>query len=76
MVLATNSCRNIVLILQVNSIELWQRVLWIIFLFIRFTEHRRIVYVGRIESETTKDDLRRIFSVYGRVENVTIHYKE
>lgn len=46
------------------------------FCCIQLSEHRRIVYVGRIESATTKDDLRRIFSVYGRVENVTIHYKE
>lgn len=40
------------------------------------TEERRIVYVGRLEAEITKDDLRRKFMVYGMVKNVSIHYKE
>ncbi|XP_031627167.1 uncharacterized protein LOC116343314 [Contarinia nasturtii] len=39
-------------------------------------EERRIVYVGRIEEETTKEELRRKFSVYGQIKNVSIHYKQ
>lgn len=39
-------------------------------------EERRIVYVGRIEPEKTKEDLRKIFTIFGHVVNVSIHYKE
>ncbi|XP_055303832.1 uncharacterized protein LOC129569214 [Sitodiplosis mosellana] len=39
-------------------------------------EERRIVYVGRIEEETTKEELRRKFSVYGQVKQVSLHYKD
>lgn len=39
-------------------------------------EERRIVYVGRIEQETTKEMLRRKFLRYGSIKNITIHYKE
>lgn len=39
-------------------------------------EERRIVYVGRIEEETTKEELRRKFSVYGQVKHVSLHHKE
>lgn len=39
-------------------------------------EERRIVYVGRLEEELTKEELRRKFSVYGHVKQVSLHYKE
>ncbi|XP_022214348.1 serine/arginine repetitive matrix protein 2 [Drosophila obscura] len=39
-------------------------------------EERRIVYVGRIEQETTKELLRRKFLAYGSIKQITIHYKE
>ena len=39
-------------------------------------EERRIVYVGRIEQETTKDMLRRKFLQYGTIKQISIHYKE
>ncbi|XP_016950675.1 uncharacterized protein LOC108024953 [Drosophila biarmipes] len=39
-------------------------------------EERRIVYVGRIEQETTKELLRRKFLPYGSIKQITIHYKE
>ncbi|XP_037953107.1 uncharacterized protein LOC119683496 [Teleopsis dalmanni] len=39
-------------------------------------EERRIVYVGRIEEETTKELLRRKFLTYGTIKQITIHYKE
>lgn len=40
------------------------------------SEERRIVYVGRLEEEVTKEELRRKFSVYGHVKQVSLHYKE
>ncbi|EDW16717.2 uncharacterized protein LOC6575242 [Drosophila mojavensis] len=39
-------------------------------------EERRIVYVGRIEADTTKEMLRRKFLPYGNIKQITIHYKE
>ncbi|XP_073816253.1 PGC-1 family member spargel [Musca autumnalis] len=39
-------------------------------------EERRIVYVGRIEQETTKDMLRRKFLPYGTIKQISIHYKD
>ncbi|KAI9584251.1 hypothetical protein GQX74_006146 [Glossina fuscipes] len=38
-------------------------------------EERRIVYVGRIEQETTKEILKRKFLPYGHIKHVSIHYK-
>uniref|UniRef100_A0A1A9WTS5 RRM domain-containing protein n=1 Tax=Glossina brevipalpis TaxID=37001 RepID=A0A1A9WTS5_9MUSC len=38
-------------------------------------EERRIVYVGRIEQETTKEILKRKFLPYGNIKQVSIHYK-
>lgn len=40
-----------------------------------FAEERRIVYVGRLENELTKEDLRRKFISYGTVKLVTLHEK-
>ncbi|EDV92971.1 GH18535 [Drosophila grimshawi] len=39
-------------------------------------EERRIVYVGRIEPDTNKEQLRRKFLPYGSIKQITIHYKE
>lgn len=39
-------------------------------------EERRIVYVGRIEQETTKDTLRRKFLQYGTIKQISIHFKD
>lgn len=47
-----------------------------IVLIITAVEERRIVYVGRIEEETTKEDLRRKFLAYGSIKQITIHYKD
>lgn len=40
-----------------------------------FSEERRIVYVGRLENELTKEDLRRKFIGYGAIRLVTLHEK-
>lgn len=40
-----------------------------------FAEERKIVYVGRLEKELTKEDLRRKFVSYGAVKLVTLHEK-
>lgn len=39
-------------------------------------EERRIVYVGRIETNTTKEDLKKKFVSYGPIRQVTFHYKD
>ncbi|CAD6992823.1 unnamed protein product [Ceratitis capitata] len=39
-------------------------------------EERRIVYVGRIEEETTKEMLKRKFLPYGNIKQISIHYKD
>lgn len=39
-------------------------------------EERRIVYVGRIEQTTTKDDLKIKFIAYGPIKQITLHHKE
>ncbi|XP_013116660.1 uncharacterized protein LOC106094035 [Stomoxys calcitrans] len=39
-------------------------------------EERRIVYVGRLEQETSKDVLRRKFIQYGTIKQISIHYKD
>lgn len=47
-----------------------------LFLLIIAVEERRIVYVGRIEQETSKEDLKRKFITYGPVRQITLHYKD
>lgn len=37
---------------------------------------RKIVYVGRLEAALKRDDLKRKFMQYGRIKQVTLHYKE
>lgn len=39
-------------------------------------EERRIVYVGRIDSETTRRDLRRRFERFGPIEEVSVHFRD
>lgn len=37
---------------------------------------RKIVYVGRLEPALKRDDLKQKFIQYGRIKQVTLHYKE
>lgn len=37
---------------------------------------RKIVYVGRLEPALKREDLKRKFMQYGRIKQVTLHYKE
>lgn len=39
-------------------------------------QERRIIYVGHIEEDTSKKDLRRIFSSYGPITRISIHSKD
>ncbi|XP_059610332.1 general transcriptional corepressor trfA isoform X2 [Phlebotomus argentipes] len=39
-------------------------------------EERRIVYVGKLEQDLTKDDLKRKFLTFGPITKITLHYKE
>lgn len=39
-----------------------------------FTE-RNIVYVGRLESTTRKEDLQQKFQPYGKIVKITLHMK-
>lgn len=39
-------------------------------------EERRIVYVGRIEKETTKEDIKAKFLTYGPIKQITFHHKD
>ncbi|XP_066503096.1 peroxisome proliferator-activated receptor gamma coactivator-related protein 1 [Hoplias malabaricus] len=38
-------------------------------------EERRVVYVGRIHGTMTKDELRDRFSLFGRIEDCTVHLR-
>lgn len=38
-------------------------------------EERRVIYVGRISSSTTKEDLRLRFEPFGPITNVSVHYR-
>lgn len=40
-----------------------------------FSEERRIVYVGRLENELTKEELGNKFICYGTIRMVTLHEK-
>lgn len=46
------------------------------FAIIYFSEERRIVYVGRIEKETSKEDLKKKFLMFGPIKQITLHYKD
>ena len=39
-------------------------------------EERRVVYVGRIEEGTLKDDLRRRFQVFGPIVDISVHFRD
>lgn len=39
-------------------------------------EERRVIYVGRISSSTTRDDLRRRFQSFGPITSVSVHFRE
>ncbi|XP_073408980.1 peroxisome proliferator-activated receptor gamma coactivator-related protein 1 isoform X2 [Dendrobates tinctorius] len=42
----------------------------------RAIEERRVVYVGKINSLMTRSELSRRFSVFGEIEECTIHFRE
>ncbi|KAM4033731.1 peroxisome proliferator-activated receptor gamma coactivator-related protein 1 [Anomaloglossus baeobatrachus] len=42
----------------------------------RAIEERRVVYIGKINSLMTRSELRRRFSVFGDIEECTIHFRE
>lgn len=44
--------------------------------FIFFVENRNIVYVGQLEPDLTKEQLRKKFIAYGNVNNVSLHLKD
>ena len=39
-------------------------------------EERKIIYVGGLFEETTKDELRRKFLKYGTIKKISLHTKE
>ncbi|KAM4636246.1 peroxisome proliferator-activated receptor gamma coactivator-related protein 1 [Discoglossus pictus] len=42
----------------------------------RAIEERRVVYIGKISSQMTRSELKRRFSVFGDIEECTIHFRE
>uniref|UniRef100_A0A1B6CCS6 RRM domain-containing protein n=1 Tax=Clastoptera arizonana TaxID=38151 RepID=A0A1B6CCS6_9HEMI len=42
----------------------------------RQIEERRVIYVGRIKDGTTKADLRSRFEVFGRIVDISLHFRE
>ncbi|TSL68206.1 Peroxisome proliferator-activated receptor gamma coactivator-related protein 1 [Bagarius yarrelli] len=38
-------------------------------------EERRVVYVGKIRSAMTKDELRERFALFGKIEDCTVHFR-
>ncbi|KAM5141013.1 peroxisome proliferator-activated receptor gamma coactivator-related protein 1 [Mantella aurantiaca] len=42
----------------------------------RAIEERRVVYIGKINSRMTRSELRSRFSVFGDIEECTIHFRE
>lgn len=39
-------------------------------------EERRVVYIGELEEETTKEDIRKKFLNYGTIKKISLHQKE
>jgi len=39
-------------------------------------DERRIVYIGGLEEETSKDEIRRKFLNYGSIRKISLHVKE
>ncbi|XP_063291370.1 peroxisome proliferator-activated receptor gamma coactivator-related protein 1 [Pelobates fuscus] len=42
----------------------------------RAIEERRVVYIGKINNRMTRSELKRRFSVFGDIEECTIHFRE
>ncbi|KAM3913450.1 peroxisome proliferator-activated receptor gamma coactivator-related protein 1 [Leptodactylus fuscus] len=42
----------------------------------RAIEERRVVYIGKINSQMTRSELKERFSVFGEIEECTIHFRE
>ena len=57
-----------------SGIENWTEK--ILFPLISPQEERRIVYIGKISSRTTKDDVWRRFRPFGPIEKVTVHFRD
>ena len=45
-------------------------------LFVVFCTERKIVYIGGLEEETTKDEIRRKFLHYGTIKKISFHSKD
>ncbi|KAJ8985029.1 hypothetical protein NQ317_016940 [Molorchus minor] len=43
---------------------------------LREVEERRVIYVGRISSSTTRDDLRKRFQKFGPITNISLHFRD
>lgn len=43
---------------------------------VRQVEERRVIYVGRIEEGTTKAHLRERFGVFGRIVDISVHFRD
>lgn len=41
-----------------------------------FVEERRVVYIGHLEEEVTKEELRRSFINFGTIKKISMHAKE
>lgn len=39
-------------------------------------EERKVVYIGHLEDEITKEDLRKSFLKYGTIKKISLHAKE
>jgi peroxisome proliferator-activated receptor gamma coactivator-related protein 1 len=42
----------------------------------RQVEERRVVYVGKIQEGTLKDDLRKRFQVFGPIVDISVHFRD
>lgn len=43
---------------------------------LREVDERRIVYVGGIAANVTKEELKRRFETFGLITNVSVHFRE
>lgn len=41
----------------------------------REVEERRVVYVGRINDDTTREELKKRFEIFGPITNVSVHFR-
>lgn len=42
---------------------------------IREIEERRVIYIGKLNSRTTKEDLRHRFETFGIITSVSVHHR-